>query len=152
TSLHFYHSKVKLNLQIIIFFALMIGSYCMAYIGVVERSFIITPIFLFFAIFISFFWCAAILKVLRRQPYVMLTNIYISINPKTKSEVTIYFDNIESIQVSETNLQKIIEIVIYVESAFFDQLSTHYKIRLGPHAWFGFKTFMILYKVIRRRE
>src|SRR5699024_5618860 len=117
----------KLNLQIITFFALMIGSCYMAYIGVVERSFIITPIFLFFAIFISFFWGAAILNVLRRQPYVTITNTYLQIDPQTKSEVTIYFDNIESIQVSENNFQKIIEIYIYDESAFFDQLSTHNK-------------------------
>src|SRR5699024_12863293 len=77
---------------------------------------------------------------------------YLQIDPQTESEVTIYFDSIESIQVSESNLQKIIEIAIYDESVFFDQLSTHNKIRLGPNAWFGFKTFTIGYNAIRRRE
>lgn len=152
TSLHFYHTKVKLNLQIIIFFPFMIGGYYMAYMGMVERSVLTVLMALFFAILFSCFWGAAILKIVRSHPYITITNTYLQIDPQTKSEVTIYFDNIESIQVSESNLQKIIEIAIYDESVFFDQLSTHNKIRLGPNAWFGFKTFTIGYNAIRRRE
>lgn len=152
TSLHFYHSKIKLILQIIIFFPFMAGGYYMAYMGVVEQSFLIILMALFFAILFSCFWGAAILKIFRNQPYITITNTYIQLDPQTKSEVTIYYDHIESIQVSEASFQKLIEIVIYDEDGLFDQLSLHNKIRLGPNGLFGFKTFTIAYNAIRKRE
>src|SRR5699024_8757376 len=68
TSLHFYHTKVKLNLQIIIFFPFMIGGYYMAYMGMVERSILTVLMALFFAILFSCFWGAAILKIVRSHP------------------------------------------------------------------------------------
>src|SRR5699024_8383944 len=151
TSLHFYHTKVKLNLQIIIFFPFMIGGYYMAYMGMVERSVLTVLMALFFAIVFSCFWVAAISQIVRSHTYITITHTYLQIEPQTNSEVTIYVDNIESIQVSESNLQKIIELAIYDESVFFDQLSTHTKIRLGPTAWFGFTTFTMGYNAIRRR-
>src|SRR5690625_1921218 len=99
TSLHFYHSKVKLILQIIVFFPFMIGGYYMAYMGVIEQSFLVILLALFIGILFSCFWGAAILKLFRNQPYITLTNVYIQLDTQTKSEVTIYYDNIESIQV-----------------------------------------------------
>lgn len=152
TSLHFYHSKLKLNLQIIFFFPFMIGFYFLVYTGVVEQSLLTILIFLFFAILFSCIWIAAVLKLLRNQPYITITNHYLQLDPRTKSEITIYYDQIESIRVSEASFQKIIEIVIHNERKFFEQLSLHNKIRLGPNSWFGFKAITIGYNAIRKRE
>lgn len=152
TSLHFYHSKIKLILQIIIFFPFMIGGYYIAYMGVILQSFLGILMALSFAILFSCYWGAAILKLLRNQPYITITNTYIQLDPQTKSEVTIYYDYIESIRVSETSFQKLIEIIVDAEDDFFNQLTLHNKIRLGPNSLFGFNTFTIAYHAIRKRE
>src|SRR5699024_12308377 len=86
------------------------------------------------------FWGAADLKLFRNKPYVTITNTYIRLDPQTKSEVTLYYDDIKFIDISEASFQKLIKIFVYDEKTLFKQLSLHNKIRLGPNALFGFKT------------
>src|SRR5699024_6695781 len=145
TSLHFYYSKIRLIIQIIFLFPFMIGGYYIAYIGFTEQTLYAILLGLFTSILVSCAWGAAVLKLLRNQPYVTITNTYIRLNPQTKSEVTLYYDEIEFIDISEASFQKLIEIFINEEKNLFKQLSLHNKIRLGPNALFGFKTFSIAY-------
>ena len=152
TPLYFYHSKIKLNIQIIFFFPFMIGFYYLLYMGVLERSLLVILMGLFFSILMSILWGTAVLKLIRNQPYIILTNTYLQLDPQTKSEMTIYYNQIEGIQMSESSFQRIIEVTIYDEKGFFDELSLHNKIRLGPNGIFGFKTFMITYNAVRKRE
>ena len=152
TSLHFYYSKIRLIIQIIFLFPFMIGGYYIAYIGFTEQTLYAILLGLFTSILVSCAWGAAVLKLLRNQPYVTITNTYIRLNPQTKSEVTLYYDEIEFIDISEASFQKLIEIFINEEKNLFKQLSLHNKIRLGPNALFGFKTFSIAYNTIRKRE
>lgn len=47
--------------------------------------------------------------------------------PRAKSEVTIYFTDIDYIKISEVSFQKIFEIILYNEEEYFYQLSFHNK-------------------------
>lgn len=66
----------------------MIGFYYLLYMGVVERSLLVILMGLFFSILMSIAWGTAILKLIRNQPYIILTNTYLQLDPQTKSEVT----------------------------------------------------------------
>lgn len=152
TSLHFYHSKIKLFLQIIVFFPTMIFGYFIVYMGWTEQSLLVILLGLFIGVLFSFFWAAATLKLLRHRPYITITDTHIQLDSQTKSEITIYYDDIRSIQVTEASFQKLIEIAIYDEAAFFDELSLHNKIRLGPNGLIGLKKFMITYNAVRKSD
>lgn len=152
TPLYFHHSKIKLNIQIIVLFPIMISFYYLVYLGITERSLFGIVMFLFFAILFTCFWVAAILKIIRNQPYITVTTDYIRLDPATKSEMIVYYDQIDAIQISETSFQKIIEIVLYNEGEYFERLSRHNKTRLGPNIWFGYNTIIIGYKAVPKRE
>src|SRR5699024_1072115 len=152
TSLHFYYFKIRLIVQVLLFFPFMIGSYYIAYIGFTELSLYPILLGLFTSILVSCVYGADVLKLFRRSPYVTITNTYIRLDPQTKSEVTLYYDDIKFIDISEASFQKLIKIFVYDEKTLFKQLSLHNKIRLGPNALFGFKTFPIAYNSIRKRD
>lgn len=152
TPLHYYRSKVRLFLQIIFFFSFMIGGSFIVYMGGTQQSLLVILLGLCIAVLFSFFWAGAILKLLRYLPYVTITNTYIQVNPQTKSEVTIYLDDIISIRVTESSFQKLLKISIHNTIAFFDGLSLCNKIRLGPHGFFGFEAFTVTYSAIRKRD
>lgn len=152
TTLNFNHSKMKLILQIIIFFPCMIAGYYITYEGGVEQSLLVILLGLFNAILFSCFWGAAILKLFRKCPYITLTATSILLDPKTRREVTIFYHHIESIEVSESSFQKLIEIAVDNEAGYFENLSLLNKIRLGPNGLFGFRTFSIAYNAIRKKE
>lgn len=152
TSLHFYYFKIRLIVQVLLFFPFMIGSYYIAYIGFTELSLYPILLGLFTSILVSCVWGAAVLKLFRNKPYVTITNTYIRLDPQTKSEVTLYYDDIKFIDISEASFQKLIKIFVYDEKTLFKQLSLHNKIRLGPNALFGFKPFSIAYNSIRKRD
>src|SRR5699024_2336268 len=107
---------------------------------------------LFTSILVSCVWGAAVLKLFRNKPYVTITNTYIRLEHKTKSEVTHYYDDINFIDISETSVMKLIKILVYTKKSLFKQLSLHKKIRLGSNVLFGFKTFSIAYNSIRKRD
>jgi len=56
TLLHFYHSKIKLLLQIIFLFLFIIGGFSLSYVGRTEQSFFVILLGLFIAVVFSFFW------------------------------------------------------------------------------------------------
>src|SRR5699024_322863 len=107
---------------------------------------------LFTSILVSCVWGAAVLKLFRNKPYVTITNTYIRLDPQTKSEVTLYYDDIKFIDISEASFQKLIKIFVYDEKTLFKQLSLHNKIRLVTNALFGFNPCSIAYNSIHKQE
>src|SRR5699024_12258746 len=91
TSLHFYYFKIRLIVQVLLFFPFMIGSYYIAYIGVTELSLYPILLGLFTSIFVSCVLGAAVLKLFRNKPYVIITNTFIRLYTHKISEVTIYY-------------------------------------------------------------
>src|SRR5699024_5579790 len=151
TSLHFYYFKIRLIVQVLLFFPFMIGSYYIAYVGFTELSLYPILLGLFTSILVSCVWGAAVLKLFRNKPYVTITNTYIRLDPQTKSDVTLYYDDIKFIDISEASFQKLIKIFVYDENTLVKHLLLHNTPRLGPNALFGFKTFSIAYNSIRNR-
>lgn len=70
------------------------------YVAYIE-SILIFFLILFTIVMLSFFAGANILKMFRGYPYIIITEEYIQLDPFTKSEVTIYFSDIENIKISE---------------------------------------------------
>ncbi|MGM8366388.1 STM3941 family protein [Virgibacillus sp. W0181] len=152
TTLHLYQSKVKIILYTIIFFPFMAGGYYFTYIAVKEQSFLGMLTALFIAILFTVLSVAFIFKLMRNQPNFTITNTYIKLNPQTKNEITIYYDQIRTIEVSESFFQKSIELVIYDEDEFNNQLSLYNKIKLAPNNWFGYKTITTSHKAVAKRD
>lgn len=151
-ALHFYHSKVKLFIQLIFFLPFMVGGFWLIYEGIIDQVYMVVPIALLFVALFGILCGVAFLKLLRNHPYITIKDSYIVLDPKTKSEIIIYYDHIESIQVSEASFQKIIEVVIYDEHGYADKLSFFNKMRLKSNGVFGFKTFTLAYQAIRKRD
>lgn len=150
--MEFYHSKGKLFLGTI--FSLLFVAFGIFMVGIsyIEESFLFIALSLFIIILFSFFAVASILKMIRSYPYITITDECLQLDPFTKSEVTIYFTDIESIKVSEVSFQNIIEIVLYDEDDYFYQLSFHNKMRLFMNRVTGFSLFTVSAKAIRKQE
>ncbi|MFD1608832.1 STM3941 family protein [Oceanobacillus luteolus] len=149
--IEFYHSKGKLFLGIIFSLLFVAMGTFLIYVAYIE-SILIFFLILFTIVMLSFFAGANILKMFRGYPYIIITEEYIQLDPFTKSEVTIYFSDIENIKISEVSFQKILEIVLYEEDDYFAQLSLHNKIRLFMNRVTGFSLFTIGLNAIRKKE
>ena len=150
--IEFYHAKGKLFLGSI-FSLLLVGfGTLLVYIAYIEESVLIMALALFIIVLFSFFGVANILKMIRGYPYIAVTDEYLQLDPFTKSEVTIYFTDIDYIKVSEVSFQSIIEIILDDEDDYFYQLSFHNKMRLFMNRVTGFSLFTISAKVVRKQE
>ncbi|WP_416150192.1 STM3941 family protein [Salipaludibacillus sp. HK11] len=150
--IEFYHAKGKLFLGIIFSLLLVAFGTLMVYIAYIEESILFIALALFIIVLFSFFAFANILKMVRGNPYITVTDEYLQLDSFTKSEVTIYFTDIEYIKVSEVSFQSIIEIVLYDEDDYFTQLSFHNKVRLFMNRVTGFSLFTINSKAARKQD
>src|SRR5690625_7813140 len=98
---------------------------------------------LFICILFSIFAVTSILKIIRDNPYIIITEEYIQLDSYTKSEATIYYEDIKHMTVSEFSFQKMVEIILYDEDARFDQLYLNNKIRLCMNREIRFTCFNI---------
>ncbi|GIO23670.1 STM3941 family protein [Oceanobacillus sp. J11TS1] len=150
--IEFYHSKGKLFLGIIFSLLLVVFGTLIMYIAYIEEAILIIALALFIIVLSSFFTIANILKIIRGYPYITITDEYLQLDSSTKSEVTIYFTDIEYIKVSEVSFQSIFEIVLYDEGDYFAQLSFHNKARLCMNRVTGFSLFTINPKATRKQD
>lgn len=148
----FYHSKGKLFLGIIFSLLFVAFGAFMAYLAYMEESILIITLALFIIVLFSFFAVSNILKVIRGYPYIAITDEYLQLDSFTKSEVSLYFTDIEYIKVSEITFQSVIEIALYNEGDYFAQLSFHNKMRLFMNRIAGFSLFTINPKAVRKPE
>lgn len=150
--LEFYHSKGKLLYGTVYsLLAVALGFFLLdiAYAG---KVIFLICLALFITVLFSFFAVANILKMVRGYPYITIADKYIQLDSFTKSEVNIYFEDINNIKVSETSFQKIIEIVLYDEDHYFAKLSFHNKVRLFMNRITGFCLFTISAKVVQKQD
>lgn len=148
----FHHSKGKLFLGSIFSFILVAFGALMLYIAYMEESILIIALALFTIVLFSFFGVANLLKMIRGYPYITITDEFLQLDSFTKSEVTIYFTDIDYIRVSEVSFQRIFEIVLYDEYDYFERLSFHNKMRLFMNRVTGFSLFTLSAKAVRKRE
>lgn len=148
----FYHSKGRLFFATIFILLLVAFGVLMVNIAYIVESMLVMILALFIIVLFSFFGVANIFKMIRGYPYITITEKYIQLDSSTKSEVTIYFTDIDYIKVSESSFQKIIEIVLYDEDDYFAQLYFQNKVRLFMNRVTGFSLFTISAKVVRKQE
>src|SRR5699024_1375445 len=148
----FYYAKGRMLLGLIISPIFLALGGLMLLLAFIDKS-----IFIFFlaltilAIFGSF-TVANILKLIRKYPFIMITDNYIQLHPHTKIEATIYFTDINHIKVTEQSFQKNIEIVLNNEQAYFKQLSLHNKTRLFMNRVFNFSLYTFNIKFIKKEQ
>src|SRR5690625_3383399 len=94
----------------------------MVNLAYIEESLLLIALALVIIVLFSFFAVANMLKMNRGHPYITITDEYIQLDPFTKSEVTIFFTDIEYLKVSEISFQRIFEIVLYDENDYFAQI------------------------------
>ncbi|MFC4664991.1 STM3941 family protein [Oceanobacillus aidingensis] len=150
--IEFYHSKGKLFLGIIFSLLLVVFGTLIMYIAYIEEAILIIALALFIMVLFSFFTIANILKIFICSPYITITDEYLQLDSSTKSEVTIYFTDIEYIKVSKVSSQSIFEIVLYNEGDYFAQLSFHNKVRLCMNRVTGYSPFTINPKATRKQD
>lgn len=148
----FYHSKGKLFLGVIFSLVFAIFGAFVLWIAYLERSAFVSVLGLFITLLLSTFAVANTLKIIRGYPYVIITDKFIQLEPFTKSETTIYVEDISYLRLSEASFQRIIEIVLHEEDLYFQQLSFHNKVRLFMNRLTGFSTFMVSLKMVRKQE
>src|SRR5699024_452851 len=93
-----------------------------------------------------------ILKLIRKYPFIMITDNYMQPHPHTKSEATIYFTDINHIKVTQQSLQKNIEMLTNNEQAYFTQSSLHSKRRLFMNRVFNFSLYTFNIKFIKKEQ
>src|SRR5699024_2752094 len=150
--MEFYHSKGKLFFSIIFSLLFVAFGVLIVSIAYIEESILFIALALFLIVLFSFFAVANMLKMIRGYPYITITEEYLQLDSFTKSEVTIYFTDIEYIKVSEVSFQSVIEIVLYDEDDYYYHLSFHNKMRLFMNRVTGFSLFTISAKVVRKQE
>lgn len=149
----FYHSKIKL---VIAFFAgilLLSFSLMMAYAALTEaQDNFLLIIALFLIIVFLFVIPSNVLKLFRGNPYLIITDEYIRLDPYTKSEVTIYLEDIQSFGWKTVRNVTVIEINLYDDSDYVYDLSFHNKVRLYPNRIFNMALFTIAEKAVPRKQ
>src|SRR5699024_10913603 len=95
---------------------------------------------------------ANILKLIRKYPFIMITDNYMQLHPHTKSEATIYFTDINHIEVAEQSFQKNIEIVLNNEQAYFKQLTLHKTTKLVVNRVFNLSLYTFNIKFIKKEQ
>lgn len=148
----FYHSKGKLFLGTVFSLVLICIGVLILYIAFIDASIFMIALALFIIILFSCFFVASILKMTRGYPYITITDEYIQLDSHTRSEATIYYTDIENIKVFEVSFQKMMEIILYDEDDYFDQLSLHNKVRLCMNRVFRISLYTINAKAIRKQE
>ena len=148
----FYHSKGKLFLGVIVSLLFVALGVLIVNLAYIEESILFFALSLFIIVLFSFFAVANLLKLIRGYPYIMIMDEYIQLDSFTKSEVNIYFTDIESLKVSETSFQPIVEIVLFDADDYFAQLSFHNKVRLCMNRVTGFSLFTISAKAVPKQE
>lgn len=93
-----------------------------------------------------------ILKLSRDYPYIRITDEYIQIDSFTRSEITIYLEEIEHIRAGELQLQPLIEIEVYDQDKFFKNLSFHNKFRLFMNTFQAVSIITITTRVLEKEE
>src|SRR5699024_11580468 len=93
------------------------------YVAYLDESIFMIALALFICILFSIFAVTSILKIIRDNPYIIITEEYIQLDPYTKSEATIYYEDIKHMTVSEFSFKKMVEIIFYDVVARFFKLS-----------------------------
>lgn len=148
TNMDFYFSKVRLFCGNIFTIFLVVSSV----LGVIifpDESLFFTALLLFIIVLFSFFTVANILKMVRGYPYITITDEYIQLDPFTKSEITIYFKDIDHLKMPPKGP---VEIILYQEDDFFAALSFHNKARLIMNRFTGYSPFTLNVKFVRKQE
>ena len=148
----FYYAKGRMLLGLIISPIFLALGGLMLLLAFIDKSIFIFLLALTILVIFSSFTVANILKLIRKYPFIMITDNYIQLHPHTKSEATIYFTDINHIKVTEQSFQKNIEIVLNNEQAYFKQLSLHNKTRLFMNRVFNFSLYTFNIKFIKKEQ
>lgn len=148
----FYHSKGKLFLGVIFSLVFAIFGAFVLWLAYMERSAFVSVLGLFITVVLGTFAVSNTLKLIRGYPYLIITDQFIQLDPFTKSETTIYVEDIRYLKLSEASFQRIVEIVLHEEDLYFDQLSFHNKVRLFMNRFTGFSIFMVSIRIVRKQE
>lgn len=153
---HFYFSKVRLLLGLIItgpllgFLLFLLRTIFIE--GKTEDDGVFFAFILIMTIIIGFVVGAGLLKLFRTNPYIMIEEDMIRVDPYTKSEAKIHIDDIQSISVKEVSLNKMIEIRLKEEGRHFRKLSFFNKIRLGLNPVTGFTLYNVNVSMIQKQQ
>src|SRR5699024_10982638 len=101
----YYYAKGRMLLGIIISPIFLSLGGLMLLLAFIYKSIFIFLLALTILVIFSSFTVANILKLIRKYPFIMITDNYIHLHPHTKSEVTIYFTDINHINVPEQSFQ-----------------------------------------------
>src|SRR5699024_6505993 len=126
----FYYAKGRILLGLIISPICLVLGGLMLLLDFIDKSIFIFFLALTILDIFGSFTVANILKLIRKYPFIMITDNYIPLHPHTKSEATIYCTDTNHIKVSAQSFQSNIEIVLNNEQAYFKQLSFHNNKRL----------------------
>src|SRR5699024_3529959 len=116
------------------------------------RDTFILIIALFLTIFFMFIIPSNVLKLIRGNPYLIITSEYILLDPYTKSEVKIYLEEIQSFSWKTVINVTVIEINLYDDIDYMYDLSYHNKFRLYPNRIFNMALFTIETKAVPRKQ
>lgn len=119
-SLHFYYSKVKLIMLIMISLLFIIFSGIIIYFGVTDRAFLIVPFALLLFVLFLYLSGVNVLALIRNPPYITFTETFIQLG---KNGLIIDYDQIDSLYVSQGVFNLDIEIVVSSQNNIYDQVS-----------------------------
>jgi len=125
----------------------------MAYIALTDaKDNFLLIVALFLIIVFIFVIPSNILKLFRGNPYIIITDKYIRLDPYTKSEAKIYLEDIQSFNWKTVRNVTVVEINLYDEDDYFYDLSFHNKVRLYPNRLVNFSLFTIATKAVPRKQ
>lgn len=141
----FYRSRVRMFLKIILY--VVITAILMFPVFYVDSA----VAFMVFSLLALTFFILIILSIIdfmRDKPYLRFMETYMVLFPESFLELKVYYDDIDFISITETNLQKYIKVQLKNEETYYEQLSSLQILYFGQNKLLAFPMVLIHYKSI----
>src|SRR5699024_9406674 len=153
TTLYFYPSKVKMILFIIIGIVFLVFGVAVCFAAFKDEVYVISLISAGIATFFTWLLFTLIKRLITAAPYLVLTEEELMINPYTEKSIPIKWEDIEGYSIKHVQFNKFIEIVLYDEEKYKEQMSNIQQ-KLNTVGTMGgqFSSFAIAWTQIKRKD
>lgn len=153
TTLYFYPSKVKNILFIIMGIVFVVSGVAVCFIAFKDEEYVMSIIGAGMAIFFIWLLFTLIKRLITAAPYLILTEEELMINPYTEKSIPIKWEDIEGYSIKHVQFNKFIEIILYDEEKYKEQMSNIQQ-KLNTVGTMGgkFSSFAIAWTQIKRKD
>src|SRR5690625_538026 len=153
TTLYFYPSKVKNIFFVITGIVFLVFGVAVCFAAFKDEVYVICLISAGLGLYVIWLLFKLIKKLITAAPYLVLTEEELEINPYTEKSIPIKWEDIEGYSIEHIQFNKFIEIVLYDEEKYKEQMSnTRQKLNAVNTVGAKFSSLSIAWTHIKHKD